>query len=392
MCLADFDGDHIPDTTDGDDDNDGVPDDMDFDPLDPNVSVDSDGDKIPDSLDSDDDNDGVNDTEDLFPYDQTEWGDVDMDGIGDNSDQDDDGDGRDDMFDVFPEDSNEWSDFDGDGVGDNRDPDDDNDGKCDGPMSDYDGMTLVNVPPSVISQGPDIDNDGVAECAILPQGDAFSLDPSEWYDTDGDSIGNENDTDDDNDGYNDTIDAFQLDPSEWSDLDGDNIGDNRDLFPNDSTEWQDTDGDTVGDNADNCPYLAGINPGNPDMMAILLLPGNDLGCPIVVLLGDEIALEEIQTVQEETNESSSADFDGDGIKDLFDTDDDNDGIPDSEDGRLDPSTGWKDWSKDPTRPLGGEAWMMIAASTIFLGMMGYRIMGLKKRDLANIRSKRIRIQ
>ena len=392
MCLADFDGDHIPDTTDLDDDNDGVPDDRDFDPLDPNVSVDSDGDQIPDSLDSDDDNDGVNDTEDLFPYDQTEWKDVDLDGIGDNEDQDDDGDGRDDMFDVFPEDNQEWSDFDGDAIGDNRDPDDDNDGKCDGPRSDYEGMTLVNVPPSVISQGPDIDEDGIAECAILPLGDAFPLDPSEWYDTDGDSIGNENDTDDDNDGFNDTVDAFQLDASEWSDLDGDNIGDNRDLFPNDSTEWQDTDGDTVGDNADKCPYLAGISSQNPEMMTILMLPGNDLGCPIVVLPGDEIALDEVETVMEDTNESSSADFDGDGIKDLFDTDDDNDGIPDSEDGRLDPSTGWKDWSKDPTRPLGGEAWMMIAASTIFLGLMGYRIAGLKKRDLASIRSKRIRIQ
>ena len=43
--------------------------------------------------------------------------------------------------------------------------------------------------------------------------DAFLLDASEWLDTDGDGIGNNADTDDDNDGTLDQDDAFPLVPS-----------------------------------------------------------------------------------------------------------------------------------------------------------------------------------
>ena len=56
-------------------------------------------------------------------------------------------------------------------------PDTDGDGYCDG------NVTIVNVCEAV---------------------DEFPLDSSEWLDTDGDGIGNEADTDDDNDGLNDT--------------------------------------------------------------------------------------------------------------------------------------------------------------------------------------------
>jgi subtilisin len=72
-------------------------------------------------------------------------------------------------------------------------------------------------------------------------------------DTDGDSIANIDDTDDDNDGVPDTSDAFPLDPTETKDSDGDGVGDNADAFPNDPTETTDTDGDGVGDNADDFP-------------------------------------------------------------------------------------------------------------------------------------------
>nr|ANV79521.1 hypothetical protein [uncultured Candidatus Thalassoarchaea sp.] len=91
-------------------------------------------------------------------------------------------------------------------------------------------------------------------CNLL--GDAFPLDPSEYLDTDGDTLGNNLDIDDDNDGYNDSIDAFELDPSEWNDTDGDNIGDNFDLFDNDPLEWADSDGDSVGNNADQCVFCS----------------------------------------------------------------------------------------------------------------------------------------
>jgi hypothetical protein len=61
------------------------------------------------------DNDGVPDDADDFPTDPDETTDTDGDGVGDNSD-------------VFPSDPNEWLDSDADDVGDNADTDDDNDG------------------------------------------------------------------------------------------------------------------------------------------------------------------------------------------------------------------------------------------------------------------------
>ena len=54
------------------------------------------------------------------------------------------------------------------------------------------------------------------------------LDPEESVDTDGDNIGNNADTDDDNDNVEDADDAFPLDPEETVDTDGDNIGNNAD--------------------------------------------------------------------------------------------------------------------------------------------------------------------
>ena len=79
--------------TDSDFDGDGYDNDIDFDALDPNVTIDSDGDGIDDSRDLDDDNDGVEDALDDLPLDPNESRDTDGDGIGNNADSDDDGDG-----------------------------------------------------------------------------------------------------------------------------------------------------------------------------------------------------------------------------------------------------------------------------------------------------------
>jgi hypothetical protein len=62
-----------------------------------------------------------------------------------------------------------------------------------------------------------------------------------------------NETDTDGDGYNDTVDAFPSDSTEWADSDDDGVGDNTDAFPHDANETRDTDGDGVGDNADAFP-------------------------------------------------------------------------------------------------------------------------------------------
>jgi hypothetical protein len=56
--------------------------------------------------------------------------------------------------------------------------------------------------------------------------------------------------DTDNDGYYDFEDELPNNSSEISDSDGDGVGDNTDAFPSDPAETADADGDGVGDNAD----------------------------------------------------------------------------------------------------------------------------------------------
>ncbi|MDE0441939.1 MAG: leucine-rich repeat domain-containing protein, partial [Gammaproteobacteria bacterium] len=77
----------------------------------------------------------------------------------------------------------------------------------------------------------DSDGDGFVDAA-----DALPDDRNDWFDLDGDGIGDNADTDDDNDGVADVDDAFPADPDEWADVDFDGVGDNadddvRDLSP-----------------------------------------------------------------------------------------------------------------------------------------------------------------
>ncbi|NDV17028.1 T9SS type B sorting domain-containing protein [Muricauda sp. TY007] len=167
--------------------------------------------------------------------------------------------------------------------------------------------------------GEDTDGDSIADACdtdndndgTLDDEDAFPLDETEDTDTDGDGIGNNSDTDDDNDGTPDNEDAFPLDETEDTDTDGDGIGnnsdtdddndgtpDNEDAFPLDQTEDTDTDGDGIGNNSD----TDDDNDGTPD---------------------DEDAFPLDQT--------EDTDTDGDGIGNNSDTDDDNDDTPDDED-------------------------------------------------------------
>jgi hypothetical protein len=66
---SDQDGDGQGNACDSDDDNDGVNDENDAFPLDPNESVDTDGDGVGNNADTDDDNDGVEDANDGCPLD-----------------------------------------------------------------------------------------------------------------------------------------------------------------------------------------------------------------------------------------------------------------------------------------------------------------------------------
>jgi len=86
----------------------------------------------------------------------------------------------------------------------------------------------------------DKDLDGISN-----ENDAFPNDSTEWKDSDGDGIGDNQDYDDDNDGYNDTVDAFPNDANEQEDNDLDGIGNNADL---------DDDNDGYNDAEDKYPF------------------------------------------------------------------------------------------------------------------------------------------
>ena len=118
------DGDSVGDNKDEDADNDGVPNNVDDLPLDPDESTDSDKDGIGNINDTDDDNDGltdkeednsglnslnsdtdadtINDKEDSFPLNPNESLDTDKDSLGNTIDTDDDNDGIPDHKDSFP--------------------------------------------------------------------------------------------------------------------------------------------------------------------------------------------------------------------------------------------------------------------------------------------------
>jgi hypothetical protein len=152
-------------------DGDGVSDDVDNCPAVANADqLNSDTDAMGDACDADDDNDGVLDVNDAFPTDSSESADSDGDGFGDSSD-------------LFPYDAD--NDIDGDGLGANED----------------------NCPTDANTDQADLDGDGA--------GDACDSD------IDGDSVPNDND-------------AFPTDGSEWDDSDGDGVGDNDDPFDNSS--------------------------------------------------------------------------------------------------------------------------------------------------------------
>ncbi len=160
-CSLDTDGDDIIDGCDDDDDNDGVDDGVDTDPLDPDVCEDVDDDECDDcAVGTDDlgplpDNDPANDGTD-----------TDADGACDAGDTDDDNDGVDDAVDTDPLNPDVCEDVDADTCDDCAVGTDDF-----GPLSDADPT----------NDGPDADADGICDagdnCA-LPNPDQADCQPN----------------------------------------------------------------------------------------------------------------------------------------------------------------------------------------------------------------------
>ena len=161
-----------------------------------------------------------------------------------------------------------------------EDTDDDNDG-----WSDIDENSCGTDP--LDSNDIPSDSNGNGVCDAI-EGDDF----------DGDGIPNDSDTDDDNDGYDDDYDAFPLDPTEWVDHDGDGTGDNADT---------DDDNDGVLDPYDQDPL-------NPFMCSDI----------------DMDAADDCSSGSFDPS-NDGPDYDGDGLADVGDPDDDNDGVLDSYD-------------------------------------------------------------
>lgn len=175
---------------------------------------------------------------------------------------------------------------------------------------------------------------------------SFTID----LDTDGDDVGNKEDTDDDNDALSDSDEGVRgtdplkpdtdndtlsdkkevdagTDPLK-ADSDGDGKKDGEDVFPTNSEEWADADGDGIGDNSDNDDDNDGLS--DPDEVAFQSDPRN----PDT----DGDGLTDLEEKKYGSNPNAK-DSDGDGIDDFAEVaagtnpasdDSDGDGIRDNE--------------------------------------------------------------
>lgn len=304
--------------------------------CDPNVSdagqCDTDGDGIIDEEDPDDDNDGVADELDVDPTDPNS--DSDADGITDVSETGGDG--------VYDEgvDSNPLSqDTDGDGLLDNVED------------SNLNGQQDENEtnPANADTDGdgiPDGDEDA-NQNGVADNGESSPIDvcdpvqTDETCDFDGDGIINAEDLDDDNDGVVDVDDVDSLDPDSDSDGDGltdiEEVGNDGQYDPTTDTDPlnADTDGDGISDGTEIGNNTNPLNPCDPGTEN-LACQGNASDDDGDGYSGD-FPVDNPQYDPDDTNPcvpdntAPTCDLDGDGLTNQEDTDDDNDGVADTED-------------------------------------------------------------
>ena len=117
--------------------------------------------------------------------------------------------------------------------------------------TDDDNDGLLDTEEAILGTDPfaeDTDGDEVND-----KKDALPLDASETLDFDQDGTGDNADTDDDNDGLSDVDELKEGTDRFDADSDDDTVMDGADAFPMDATETTDSDSDGVGDNADVFP-------------------------------------------------------------------------------------------------------------------------------------------
>lgn len=293
-CAPDTDLDGVLDSSDEDDDNDGIPDTTELGGLDPNLDTDVDG--------------------------FLNWEDSDAPGFVDIN-----GDGIDDRFDT-----------DLDGVPDHHDLESDNDGIPDAVEANA-GTLPANMGadgkyPIIYLQSNDTDGDGLANDVDLNSGGTALANP----DTDGDTIADAHDLDSDNDGIADTIEAGGTDSDGdglldgFVDSDGDGIHDSVDLseFGTPLTS-SDRDGDTFPDNLDKDADGDGIN----DLLEAGGLDSNLDGTLDTLTDTDGDGLADLVDTDNGGTPLTLPDTDGDGLLNYQDIDSDNDGAIDNIEGQ-----------------------------------------------------------
>jgi large repetitive protein len=380
----DSDNDTIPDSLEGnasgiDTDSDGIDDAFDFDELgtgdldhdgvdDSATLHDTDGDGLTDTLDVDSDNDGILDSAEATP---TQLTDTDGDGIPDLRDLDSDDDGRPDVVEAGLTDADSDAimdagqtrtatprDTDSDGTPDFRDLDSNNDGTRDivgtgaaafdanndgrvdaGTDSDEDGIRdVVDAAPLMFGTFADSDGDGVADSLDLDldnDGIPNAADGSD--DTDGDGLPNLADLDSDGDGTPDVVEAGGIDAN------GDGLADNFvDTNHNGlSDQFEPTLGghalplpDSDSDGIDNHRDLDSDGDGASDVIEGGGTDANGDGREDGVDSNHNGFSDSVE-VPLGGHALARPDTDHDATPDMLDLDSDNDGIPDSREGRGD---------------------------------------------------------
>jgi len=390
-CMnSDTDGDGVPDTTDLDDDNDGILDavedpntDGDNDPMTNPLDTDNDG--IPNHLDIDSDDDGIPDNVEaqttdgyIAPNDDDEATSTANDGLNtaypdgltpvntdgtdtpdyidldsDNDSVPDNNEGNDFNFDGTPDQTYTGIDTDGDGLDDGYEGSDVNDGfdvndEIDDPANDLpdtDGTEDVNYRDldddgdGIDTPNEDIDEDGDPTNDDT-DGDGIPdyLDPTldVTPDTDGDGVPDATDLDDDNDGILDTVEDPNIDGdndplTDPYDLDEDGIPNHLDI---------DSDDDGIPDNVEAQTTDGYIAPNDDDEATIKANDGLNSAYPdgLTPVNTDDSDVEDYLDADSDNddvpdnNEGNDFNFDGTPDQTYLGTDADGDGLDDGYEG------------------------------------------------------------